>query len=125
MKQAKSDLEHAEDSIDLQHYDWACFAAQQSAEMGVKAIFRSLGAEAWGHSIAQLLDKLPDEIKPNDQILSYARELDRLYIPARYPNGLPAGTPREAFDKKEAQEATKAAREIIRFCESVLAKTQG
>ncbi|MGV9169102.1 MAG: HEPN domain-containing protein [Promethearchaeia archaeon] len=51
MKQAKSDLEHAEDSIVLTHYDWACFAAQQSAEMALKAIFKSLGAEAWGHSI--------------------------------------------------------------------------
>lgn len=124
MHQAKFNLEHAKGSIGLKHYDWACFAAQQAAEMAVKAIFRSLGAEAWGHSVAQLLDALPEVYVPNEKILSYARELDRHYIPARYPNGLPGGTPRDAFDEDEAKEAVTAAGEVIKFCESVLARTQ-
>ncbi|MGV9169103.1 MAG: HEPN domain-containing protein [Promethearchaeia archaeon] len=64
------------------------------------------------------------ELNPNNQIFSYAKELDRVYIPARYPNGLPTGTPRETFDEKEAQEAIKAAREVIKFCKGVLADTQ-
>ncbi|MBD3408210.1 MAG: HEPN domain-containing protein, partial [Candidatus Lokiarchaeota archaeon] len=60
-----------------------------------------------------------------NEILSRARELDRHYIPSRYPNGLPAGTPRRAFDEREAQEAIEAARTILRFCEGILATIQG
>jgi len=37
LEQAKHDLTHARQSIGLEHFAWACFAAQQAAEKAVKA----------------------------------------------------------------------------------------
>jgi HEPN domain-containing protein len=121
MKQAEYNLDHAEGSLQLKHYDWACFAAQQAAEMAVKALFRSKGAEAWGHSVSGLLKQLPSSIAPPEKILQVARSLDRLYIPARYPNGLPSGAPRDSFDEKSSKEAISYAKTIIEFCRSKMA----
>ncbi|MHA1247196.1 MAG: HEPN domain-containing protein [Candidatus Thorarchaeota archaeon] len=125
LKQAKNNLEHAVLSHNAGHYEWACFAAQQAAEMAVNALFRTLGADAWGHSVARLLRNLPDSIAIDEQLLALARTLDRHYVPARYPNGLPAGTPREAFDGTDAEEAIRAARSIVEFCESEMAARSG
>ena len=50
LKQAKHDLDHARQSIGLEHFAWACFAAQQAAEKAVKALHLHLGTVAWGHS---------------------------------------------------------------------------
>jgi HEPN domain-containing protein len=36
--------------------------------------------------------------------------LDKYYIPTRYPNGLPGGIPKDAFDKVEAERAVDIAR---------------
>jgi HEPN domain-containing protein len=38
-RQAKRDLVHARHAAEDGEYEWACFAAQQSAEKGVKAAF--------------------------------------------------------------------------------------
>ncbi|MHA1653742.1 MAG: HEPN domain-containing protein [Candidatus Thorarchaeota archaeon] len=121
LRQAKNNLEHAVLSHNAGHYQWACFAAQQAAEMATKALFRALGADAWSHSVARLLRDLPDPIDVDERMLALARVLDRHYVPARYPNGLPAGTPREAFDGTDAEEAIRAARSIVEFCESEMA----
>jgi len=58
MEQAKSDLDHARSDMEHGFYEWACFSAQQSAEKAVKAVFQKMGAEAWGHSVADLLEEL-------------------------------------------------------------------
>ncbi len=48
MRQAQRDLEHAKRSLKGGDYEWACFAAQQSAEKGVKALFLKENHNAWG-----------------------------------------------------------------------------
>src|SRR5262245_7185516 len=58
-EQAERDLEHARASQEQNRHEWACFAAQQSAEKAVKALHLGLGQEAWGHIIARLLVELP------------------------------------------------------------------
>ncbi|MEM2791259.1 MAG: HEPN domain-containing protein [Thermofilaceae archaeon] len=50
----------------------------------------------------------------------YARELDRHYIPSRYPNAHPSGTPHEAYDEETSKRALSAAREVIRYVREVL-----
>ena len=54
--QAKRDLEQARLSLREGFFEWAAFAAQQAAEKAVKAVFQRLGAVAWGHSVAGLLE---------------------------------------------------------------------
>jgi HEPN domain-containing protein len=116
--QALRDLEHAENDVRGGFYDWACFSAQQAAEKGVKAALQKLGAEAWGHSVASLLEALPQ--KPPANLLDHALELDKAYIPARYPNAHPSGAPHQLYVEAEARRLIGYAREIIKHCESLL-----
>jgi HEPN domain-containing protein len=58
MDQAEGDLEHAKSDKEHGYHNWACFSAQQSAGKALKAVFQKLGAEAWGHSVADLLKEL-------------------------------------------------------------------
>jgi HEPN domain-containing protein len=90
----------------------ACFHAQQAAEKAVKAVHFARGARAvLGHSVRKLIAALPSS--PLADFLSSARELDLLYIPARYPNGLQDGTPGEAFGVEQSSRAIEQAATII------------
>ena len=123
--QGQRDLELAYWCIEGGHYEWACFAAQQAAEKAVKAVFQKLGGDVWGHSVTELLKALPDASTAQTELLNAARELDRHYIPARYPNSHPAGAPFEHYMQGEAVRAVSNAESIIVFCKSVLAGPQG
>lgn len=48
-----------------------------------------------------------------DALLDTARELDLLYIPTRYPNGLQSGTPTEAFSVAQAERAIASAECVV------------
>ena len=117
MRQAKRDLRHARNSLESGDYEWCCFAAQQSAEKAVKALFQKLGADAWGHSVNKLLSNLPKSVKPALGLIDKAKELDRHYITSRYPNSYPSGAPFEYYTRVEAERLIQYADEIIRFCE--------
>jgi len=49
--QAERDLDQARSSRREERHEWACFAAQQAAEMAVKALHLHLGQDALGHVI--------------------------------------------------------------------------
>ena len=83
MDQAQGDLEHAKSDLERGFYDWACFSAQQASEKAVKAVFHKQGAEAWGHSVADLLEELASSQPVPDGLKEVALELDKTYIPAR------------------------------------------
>ena len=85
--QAERDLEQAKSSQAEGRHEWACFAAQQSAEKAVKALHLSLGQEAWGHVVAKLLKELPIDFSEN--LVDKAKVLDNFYVPTRYANGHP------------------------------------
>lgn len=85
MKQAESDLCAAEDSASSNHYEWACFQAQQAAEKALKALIISKGSESRIHSIKYLLSNLPENISVSDQIQNAARELDKALYPDKIP----------------------------------------
>ncbi|MEM3476468.1 MAG: HEPN domain-containing protein [Candidatus Bathyarchaeia archaeon] len=118
LKQALKDLEHAKKSLELNDYEWACFAAQQSAEKAVKALYQKLSVEVWGHSISHMLSSLPNEYKPSEELIDKAKELDRHYIPTRYPNFHPEGAPLDYYTKEDAKRAVKYAEEIMEYCRS-------
>jgi len=117
-RQAVKDLNHAKKSIELKDYEWACFAAHQAAEKAVKALYQKLGIEVWGHSVSRMLMSLPEEHRPSMQLVDKAKELDRHYIPTRYPNFHTEGAPLDYYTENDAVRAVRYAEEIIEYCRS-------
>jgi len=117
LRQAQLDLAAARDVAAKGHYEWACFAAQQAAEKGVKALHESMGTEAWGHSVVELLrgvERVPGGI------LDAAKALDKHYIPSRYPNSHPSGAPGDLYTLPEAERALSDAEKVIHYVQSRL-----
>ncbi|MBS7654845.1 MAG: HEPN domain-containing protein [Candidatus Bathyarchaeia archaeon] len=115
LRQSLRDYEHARRSLEMGDYEWACFASHQAAEKAVKALYQSLGIEVWGHSVSRLLENLPEDFKPPIELLDGAKELDRHYIPSRYPNFHPEGAPLDYYTRADAERAVKYSGEIIGF----------
>lgn len=92
----------------------ACFHAQQAAEKSVKAVHFDMGARAViGHNLRNLIARLDPPRAALSAHLDGARELDLLYVPTRYPNGLDAGTPAEAFSAQQSERAIGIAMGIL------------
>jgi HEPN domain-containing protein len=121
LRQGDKDLEQAKDSQQHGHHEWACFAAQQAAEKAVKALHLHSEQEAWGHVVAKLLQELPQAIKVPQELIEKARVLDSYYIPARYPNAYPEGSPFEHHGRLQSEEAIRYASEVIEFVHSQMA----
>jgi HEPN domain-containing protein len=117
---AEGDLRHARSDLEAGYYDWACFSAQQAAEKAVKAVFERAGAEAWGHAVADLLEELAGRHPVPERLRDIALELDKAYIPTRYPNAHPAGAPRTRYTRAEAERLIGYAHEILTFCADLL-----
>jgi HEPN domain-containing protein len=122
LAQAERDLEQARWSLEGGFYEWVCFISQQSAEKAIKGLFQSLHAEAWGHSLSNLLLQLPEEMKPTEHIIRTAKRLDKLYIPPRYPNGFASGAPKDYYNLDDANAAINDAAQIVNYCKSKICR---
>ena len=121
--QAERDLEQAQSSRAEGRHEWACFAAQQSAEKAVRALHLHLGQEAWGHLVARLLRELP--IPAAEDLAEKGKVLDNFYIPTRYANGHPEGAPFEHYGPLQSEEAIQYAGEILEFVRAQMARPRG
>lgn len=114
LEQARHDQGAATDLLTAGRFNVACFLAQQSAKKTVKGYLIAQGAEEpWGHSVTRLLE---DAATYNDEfnaLMDTAKGLDKLYIPTRYPDSLPAGIPATAYTKAEAEQAIRWADSMI------------
>jgi HEPN domain-containing protein len=122
LRQAGRDLQMAEGAREAGIHEWACFGAQQAAEKAVKALLQKRAAEAWGHSVTYLLQALPEGDRPGGELLDQARNLDKHYVPARYPNGFDVGAPMDYFTEAEACRAIENARAILDHCKGRLSR---
>jgi HEPN domain-containing protein len=120
LAQAARDLEHARHARDDGDHEWACFAAQQSAEKAVKAALLALGGVGWGHSVLRLLADLGQRQPLPSDLLDAARRLDHHYVLTRYPNGFPAGAPRDYYTAAEAEQAIDDAAAILDLCRQLV-----
>ena len=118
LAQARRDLEQAASSTAEGRHEWACFAAQQSAEKASRrCTLRWAGG--LGSCCRALLVELP--VTPPDVLVEKGRVLDSFYIPTRYANGHPEGAPFEHYGSLQSEEAIRYAREIIEFVDSQMA----
>jgi HEPN domain-containing protein len=120
LAQAERDLDQARDSKPASRHEWACFAAQQSADKAAKALHLARGQEAWGHVIARLLLELPEP--PPAVLVDKARVLDNFYIATRYANGHSAGAPFEHYGTLQSTDAIAYASEILDFVRAEMAR---
>lgn len=119
--QAVRDLKASRDSHSAGNFEWAVFQAQQSAEKSLKALLHAHGRGAWGHSVLELFEALRDIYSLElDQFLSKARELDRHYIPSRYPNAFESGYPGQFYDEETSTRSITYAEEILNWAKKKL-----
>jgi HEPN domain-containing protein len=111
---AREDLAYARHAASGSHHAPACFFAQQAAEKAVKALHYLRGARAvMGHNVRALIEQLDPRSRSLEPLLDAARELDLLYVPTRYPNGLDSGTPAAAFSGAQSGRALDLASRLV------------
>lgn len=117
LSEAEDDLSAARDLLRLKRYSKACFFAQQAAEKALKALLMyRAGVFETTHSVVRLLEVSSDHgIEVPDELFRTAEELDRLYIPTRYPNAWPYGPPHVHYDEEDARRAVENAGAVFRF----------
>lgn len=98
-------------------YNWACFKCHQAAEFAIKALLYGLGSTPFGYSLTKMVNDLKNQ-KINISLISTScKKLDLHYIPSRYPNAHPTGSPFEYHDENIAEDALENAKKILDFVE--------
>lgn len=117
--QAERDLDDAKYNLSGKRYNVACFLAQQSAEKMLKAYLYEKGKHpVWGHSVIELVDDCTEYDHTFKRLFPLAGQLDRYYIPTRYPDGLPGGIPSDTFIEEDAIKAIDLAEKIMEYVKS-------
>jgi HEPN domain-containing protein len=96
-------------------HNWTCFLAEQAAQLAVKALLHGIGAGPWGHDLIRLGRETSEAVGaplPPEVSNALAR-LAKLYIPTRYPDAHPEGSPGERYTPDEADRALADARLVI------------
>lgn len=121
LDQAIDDLETAELLVEHQRNPVACFLAQQCAEKALKAVLYAAGADVvLGHSVAALcreVAQLHPELAPK---CSTWATLDQHYIPSRYPDALPGGTPADVYTDDQARAAVDIAADVVAVARTLI-----
>jgi HEPN domain-containing protein len=125
-QQALRDLEQAEASMAAGRHEWACFASHQATEKALKALNLALGIQAWGHTLTRLWADVPADWPPSppppEGLEDRLRLLDGFYIPTRYPDSYPEGTPGEHFGRLQSEQALAHASDVIHWIGAALAE---
>ncbi len=97
-------------------HNWACFAAEQSAQLALKGLLHGFGKGAWGHDLVRLGSLAHDAglIVPAD-VVDATRRLGRHYVATRYPDAHAEGPPGPHYGEADAREAIRDAEAIVGF----------
>ena len=122
LETAREDLDAARTLMESGKFSHSCFFSQQAGEKAVKVLRFFLGEDPWGHSIQKLIAELADpgaheRLQP---LLEAGAQLDRFYIPTRYPNGLPDLTPGQVYFKQDAELCLESLRRLLSAVEDLM-----
>lgn len=114
-RQAERDLAAANASRDSSAYDWACFQAQQAAEKAVKAVLFGRGyRKILTHSVYELILESSTHCPSLQSFSREAKDLDSVYITARYPNGISGSMiPADYYTREDADTCLNSAESIL------------
>jgi HEPN domain-containing protein len=124
LKQAKHTLNSAKRDCIAEDFDWACFKAHQAGELILKGWLRSTDRFVTGHSLLKLLEKLKPQTEIPETLHKCARELDKVYIPSRYPDVYSEGSPLDFYDRTNAEESIGCVEQILAFIENLAHNAQ-
>jgi HEPN domain-containing protein len=111
---------------DADLHNWACFAAEQAAQLAIKGLLHGLGRAPWGHDLVRFGQAIAEAgIGESQDIGDVLRRLSRHYIPARYPDAHPSGPPGTHYGASDAEQAIGDAREVINFVDRVWRDSRG
>ncbi|CAN5574616.1 hypothetical protein BH23ACT7_BH23ACT7_24690 [soil metagenome] len=96
-------------------HEWACFLAEQAAQLAVKGLLHAVGEDAWGHDLALLEGRAAAMIGRSwsTGIGDAAARLSRHYIATRYPDAHASGDPGAHYRKADADQALEDARVVL------------
>jgi HEPN domain-containing protein len=115
MDQAQHNLVVTEAHVEKGFWSDACFMAEQTAQVALKAYLYGRGERFVPiHSIYELVlecSKTDSAFTPAED---WGKVLDKYYIPARYPDALaPPAVPYKSFTETEARQALSYAQDIV------------
>jgi HEPN domain-containing protein len=119
---AEEDLKMARLAIGEGLFCQVCFHAEQCVEKTIKAFYIfSDKTYPKTHKLADLLSHLPGG--GFNELQERIIDLDRFYIPTRYPDALP-GSPADSLpNESDAREALETAQVVFQYSSKMIAKT--
>ena len=130
-KEARRWLLQAEDDLRFVEWLWkeglffdkGCFISQQAGEKALKACLYARGQRrVIGHSLFEMTHELCRTETAFQAITNEAKRLDRFYIPTRYPNGLPGGSPFQVYTAEDLTSAYEDVQRVHQICSKFLEK---
>ena len=107
-------------------HNWSCFAAEQAAQLAMKALLHGVGRGPWGHDLPRFADMAGEAgIKVSGEVIDAMRRLGRHYIPARYPDAHAAGPPGAHYGEADADEALRDSALILAFVDGAWESLRG
>lgn len=107
-------------------HNWACFAAEQAAQLAAKALLHGLGRGPWGHDLVRLGELMREsDVEVPPQVADALRRLGRHYIPARYPDAHAEGPPGTHYGPADAAEAIRDAELILGLVDRTWSSLRG
>ena len=75
----------------------------------------SRGSDAWGHTVTALLGLVTTAEDAGEELVEFAKSLDKHYLPSRYPNGFDTDAPTHFNTKKDSDDAIPCAEKLVSF----------
>lgn len=99
----------------------ACMLAEQAAQCALKGLLHGIGAarDAYGHGLVGLSDRVVAHVETQlePSLRAALQRLTQLYLPSRYPDALPEGSPTETYGPEHSTQALTDADAAMTFVE--------
>ncbi len=116
---AESNLASARREADADAHHVAVFLAELAAQCSTKAVLHGVGAtaKAYGHGLVALGEAAAAEIGAAmpDTVRDALQRLAQSYMPSRYPDALPSGSPMDHYGASHSSQAMADTDAIMDF----------